>query len=61
VQITTAADQQLIGMEQIAQAMQSIHQVTAQTVSSARQSERAAEELSRLAGVLRDLVAQYQL
>jgi methyl-accepting chemotaxis protein len=41
--------------------MQSIHQVTAQTVASARQSERAAEEPSRLAGTLRDLVGQYRL
>jgi methyl-accepting chemotaxis protein len=61
LQIATASGQQLTGMEQIAQAMQSIHEVTTQAVASARQSERTAEELNRLAGALRDLVGQYRL
>jgi methyl-accepting chemotaxis protein len=57
-QIAAAAGQQLRGMEQIAQAMEHIHQVTAQSVGGARQAERAAEELNDLAGKLRGLVGQ---
>lgn len=61
VQIAAAADQQVRGMEQIALAMQNIHQVTAQTVSSAQQTERAASELDALATRLRQVVDQYEL
>jgi methyl-accepting chemotaxis protein len=41
--------------------MQDILQVTTQSLSSTRQSERAAEELNGLAGQLRQVVEQYQL
>ena len=61
VQISAAASQQLAGMEQIAAAMENIHQVTAQSVAGAQQVERAASELTALAGQLRELVEQYQL
>ncbi len=60
-QIAAAASQQLTGMKQITLAMENIHQVTAQSLSSTRQSERAAEELNALAVQLHDIVEQYQL
>jgi methyl-accepting chemotaxis protein len=60
-QIATAAGQQAMGIEQIAMAMQNIQQVTSQTVASAQQSERAAEELAALAGSLRQAVDLYEL
>jgi len=61
LQSATAAGQQLIGMEQIAQAMEHIHQVTTQSVISSQQVKQAAGELDTLAGQLRELVEQYQL
>jgi methyl-accepting chemotaxis protein len=61
VQIAATAQQQQTGMEQIGQAMESIHQVTAQSVAGARQVEQAAGELNALAGQLRELVEQYRL
>jgi methyl-accepting chemotaxis protein len=60
-QISAAAGQQLTGMEQIALAMQSINQVTVQSVAGAQQAERTAGELSNLAEQLRELVGQYHL
>lgn len=60
-QIAAAANQQLSGIEQIALAMQNIHQVTLQSVAGARQSERAAEDLNRLAQQLRQTVQRYRL
>ena len=61
LQIASSAGQQLTGMEQISQAMQSIHQVTTQTLASTQQTERAATELHILAGQLQMLVEQYKL
>lgn len=60
-QIAAAAGQQQIGVEQIAQAMQSIDQATAQNVAGARQSESAANELDVLSRELLENVEQYQL
>ncbi|MBN1485937.1 MAG: methyl-accepting chemotaxis protein [Chloroflexia bacterium] len=60
-QIVVAAEQQLNGMDLLAQAMQSMQQVTKQTLDSAGQSERSAGELHRLAGELGQLVEQYRL
>jgi methyl-accepting chemotaxis protein len=60
-QIAVAAGQQLAGMDQIAQAMQSIDQATLQNVTGAQQSERAAQDLNRLAEQLREVVEQYTL
>lgn len=61
VQIAAAANQQLTGMEQIAQAMENIHQITIESVSSTRQVARTAGELNGLASQLRELVEQYRL
>jgi methyl-accepting chemotaxis protein len=59
-QIAIAAGEQLTGMEQITHAMDHIQQVTAQSVGGAREVAQSAEELSRLAEKLRDLVKPYQ-
>ncbi len=54
VQIATAAHQQLVGMEQIAQVMQGIQQVTSQNLAAAQHLQQAVGELNRLAGELQD-------
>jgi methyl-accepting chemotaxis protein len=46
-QIVASAGQQAIGMEQIRQAIQSIHDATQQHVAATRQTESAAQELNR--------------
>ncbi len=56
---TAAANQQLTGVTQISQAMQSIDQATAQNVAEACQVESSARNLSSLASRLQDLVQQY--
>jgi methyl-accepting chemotaxis protein len=61
VQIAAAAGQQKVGMEQVGLAMESIHQVTAQSVAGAQQVERAAGELNALAAELGELVERYRL
>ncbi len=58
-QIVAAAEQQLAGMEQVIVAMQNIHRVATEGINSTRQSEKAAGELNRLAGELRQSVEQY--
>jgi len=60
-QIAAAASQQLAGMEQITTAMESIHQVTNQTVAGAQQTEHAARDLHVLAGQLWQVVEEHQL
>ncbi len=60
LQITTAAGQQLTGMEQLAMAMRDIQQATGRTVAGARQSERAAHDLNELAGRLREVVQSHK-
>ncbi len=60
LQIAAAAVQQLAGMEQIATAMASIHQVTEQNLADIRQAQQAVYDLNALAGQLREAVGQYQ-
>jgi methyl-accepting chemotaxis protein len=61
MQMVAGGRQQASGIEQIALAMQSINQATAQNLSSTRQAERAAQDLNELARSLTDVVEQYQL
>lgn len=61
VQIAAAAGQQRTGMEQIAQAMEHIQQVSVQSLSGVQQVEKAAAELNEVAGLLREMVEKYQL
>jgi methyl-accepting chemotaxis protein len=60
-QIAASSQQQLIGVDQVAQAMQSIKQACAQNVESARELEAAARGLGELGGRLKDLVGRYKL
>ena len=60
-QIVASAQQQTTGMEQIALAMQNINQATVQNITSTRQAEKAAQDLSGVARQLESLIARYKL
>ncbi len=60
-QIVASAQQQMTGMEQIALAMQNINQATVQNLSSTRQVEISAQELTTLAQQMEAIVARYKL
>ncbi|MHB1224125.1 MAG: methyl-accepting chemotaxis protein, partial [Gemmatimonadaceae bacterium] len=55
-QIVASAGQQAIGMEQIRQAIGSIHEATQQNLTSSKQAELSATELNRLGAVLIEMV-----
>jgi methyl-accepting chemotaxis protein len=55
-QVVASSQQQLAGMEQIAQAIASINQATAEAVSGTRQVEQEVKRLQELAAGLRSLV-----
>jgi methyl-accepting chemotaxis protein len=55
-QIVASAGQQALGMEQIRHAVSNIHQATQQNLTASRQSEQAAQELTRLGDRLLALV-----
>jgi methyl-accepting chemotaxis protein len=59
--IAASAHEQSIGMDQIAQAMGDINQMTAQFVSGAQQSQGAAEGVRELAERLQGLIAVYRV
>ena len=61
MQMVAGGRQQASGMEQIAQAMTAINQATVQSLSSTRQAEMTAQNLTRLATRLTATVEQYQL
>ncbi|PDW02840.1 methyl-accepting chemotaxis protein [Candidatus Viridilinea mediisalina] len=61
VQMASGARQAVSGLEQVVQAITSIQQATQQTLSSTRQAERAAQDLSNLAKMLQETVAAYRL
>jgi methyl-accepting chemotaxis protein len=58
-QIAASSQQQLIGMDQVAAAMENIKQASTQNVASARQLETAARGLNDVGQQLRQLVANY--
>ena len=55
-QIVASARQQALGMEQIRQAIASIQEATQQNLVASRQTEQAAQDLTRLGGTLTTLV-----
>lgn len=61
IQMAAAAQQQMVGMEQIGQAMANIQQATTQALASTRQAERAAQDLHMLAQKLQQTVVVYRL
>jgi methyl-accepting chemotaxis protein len=60
-QIAVSAQQQLIGMDQLAQAMGNIRLATTQNMDSTRQAELAAHQLHELGQRLKGMVGQYKL
>jgi methyl-accepting chemotaxis protein len=60
-QIAASAQQQLVGMDQVALAMQNIEQASAQNVGSTKQTENAAQNLRDLGQTLKLLVEQYNV
>jgi len=61
VQIVAATNEQLVGMDQVAQAMESIKQATDQNVLGVRQVETAILNLNTLGHNLKQMVQQYQV
>jgi methyl-accepting chemotaxis protein len=59
-QIVASSQQQVVGMDQIGIAMESINQAGAQTAASMRQAETAAKNLHELGLKLKVLVEQYK-
>jgi methyl-accepting chemotaxis protein len=60
-QIAASSQQQLVGMSQVAQAMENINQAGAQNAASTRQAEAIARDLHGLGKRLKQLVDQYSL
>jgi methyl-accepting chemotaxis protein len=60
-QIAASAQQQLVGMDQVALAMENIKQASTQNVASTKQAETAAQNLHDLGQKLKQLVEQYQV
>ena len=60
-QIAASSQQQLVGVDQVATAMESIKQASTQNVSSAKQLEVAAHNLSELGRRLKQMVEQYKV
>ena len=60
-QIASSSNQQSIGMEQVALAMENINQVAAESVTSVKDIEDAARGLSDLGARLADLTGRYRL
>jgi methyl-accepting chemotaxis protein len=60
-QIAASNQQQLVGVDQVASAMESIKQASTQNVDSAKQLEVAAHNLNELGQKLKQLVAQYKV
>lgn len=60
-QISASSQQQLVGVDQVAGAMESIRQASAQNVDSARQLEMAARNLDGLGQRLKKTVERYQV
>jgi methyl-accepting chemotaxis protein len=61
VQIAASSQQQLVGVDQVAGAMESIKQASAQNVAGAKQLEAAARNLSELGQRLKKMVDRYQV
>jgi methyl-accepting chemotaxis protein len=60
-QIVASAQQQLVGMDQVALAMQNIEQASAQNVASTKQTAGAAQKLHDLGQKLKQVAEQYKV
>ncbi|MCP4349997.1 MAG: methyl-accepting chemotaxis protein [Desulfobacterales bacterium] len=61
IQIAASSQEQLVGMDQLARAMQSIKDASIQNVDSARQLESAAKKLEDLGQGLKQLASMYNV
>lgn len=61
VQIAASSQQQMVGMDQVALAMENIKQASIQNVSGTKQAEAAAESLHELGQKLKQLAEQYKV
>ena len=61
IQIAASSQQQLIGMDQVASAMENIREATLQMASSTKETERAAHDLHNLGQRLQDIVKFYKV
>jgi methyl-accepting chemotaxis protein len=61
LQIAASSQQQTVGMDQVAAAMESIRQASAQNVSGTKQAEIAARNLHDIGQKLKDLIDQYKV
>jgi len=61
IQIAATAQQQMVGMRQVEQAMVAIQQATAQAQESTRRAEQIARDLHALSQSLQQVVTAYQL
>jgi len=60
VQIAASSQQQLVGVKQVAEAMESIKQASAQNAAGMRQAETATQNLTALGQRLRTIVGRYR-
>ena len=60
-QIAASSQQQLVGTDQVAMAMENIKQASAQNVAGTKQAEIAAHSLHDLGQKLKQLVEQYKM
>lgn len=60
-QIAASSQQQMVGMDQVAMAMENIKQASLQNVAGTRQAESAAQNLHELGQKLEQLVAKYKV
>lgn len=61
IQIAASAQQQFVGIDQVALAMQNIKQASTQNVTGTRQTEVAAQNLHELGGRLKQMAGQYRV
>jgi methyl-accepting chemotaxis protein len=61
IQIAASSQQQLVGVDQVSAAMESIKQASTQNVASAKQLEAAARSLSDLGQRLKQMVERYKV
>jgi methyl-accepting chemotaxis protein len=60
-QIATSSQQQIVGMEQVAAAMESIKEASAQNAAGCQQAEMTARGLNELGQKLKQLVGRYRI
>jgi methyl-accepting chemotaxis protein len=60
-QIAASSQQQMVGMDQVALAMESIKQASMQNVAGTKQAETAAQQLHELGQQMKQLAAQYKV